>query len=233
MNKSPEFDGPDVAALSLAADGAECFPGAVNAVAVTELRGRLDKVLTGRPGRRLVGEAWRNVVAQGSALARIACGFIGEAAHPVRVVAFDKTPETNWGLAWHQDRAIAVRERIEVEGFGPWSTKDGILHVAPPISLLADMITLRLHLDDCGDDNAPLKVALGSHQLGQVAAGEAADLASRHRELVCCAAAGDVWVYSTLILHASDRAERPGRRRVLQVDYAARDLPGGLEWLGI
>jgi hypothetical protein len=25
----------------------------------------------------------------------------------------------------------------------------------------------------------------------------------------------------------------PGRRRVLQVDYAAEDLPGQLEWLGI
>jgi hypothetical protein len=36
-----------------------------------------------------------------------------------------------------------------------------------------------------------------------------------------------------LILHASEAARRPARRRVLQVDYAARDLPGALEWLGV
>jgi hypothetical protein len=26
---------------------------------------------------------------------------------------------------------------------------------------------------------------------------------------------------------------QPAHRRVLQIDYAARDLPGGLAWLGV
>jgi hypothetical protein len=38
---------------------------------------------------------------------------------------------------------------------------------------------------------------------------------------------------STPILHCSEAAGEPAHRRVLQVDFAAADLPGGLAWLGI
>jgi hypothetical protein len=34
-------------------------------------------------------------------------------------------------------------------------------------------------------------------------------------------------------LHASEAAVVPSGRRVLQVDYAAEELPGGLRWLGL
>jgi len=50
---------------------------------------------------------------------------------------------------------------------------------------------------------------------------------------VCLAEAGDIWLYATPIVHASDAARRPAHRRVLQVDFAAADLPGGLTWLGV
>jgi len=39
--------------------------------------------------------------------------------------------------------------------------------------------------------------------------------------------------YATPIVHASQAAPVPARRRVLQVDFAAVELPGGLEWLGV
>ena len=219
--------------LSLQIDGAVHLPMVVHLEAVTSLRKRLDEALAGRPGRRLVDETWRDIIVDGSALGRIAGNILGQEARPVRAIAFDKTVETNWSLAWHQDRTIAVRERTEVEGFGPWSRKDGSLHVAPPMEILSRMITLRLHLDDCGPDNAPLRIARGSHRLGRVAAKAAALEAARLTEHLCLARAGDVWVYSTPILHASDRARFPEHRRVLKVDYSAEDLPGGLEWLGI
>ncbi|HVZ28953.1 MAG TPA: phytanoyl-CoA dioxygenase family protein [Asticcacaulis sp.] len=163
----------------------------------------------------------------------IAAGLIGEGAFPVRAVAFDKTPETNWSVAWHQDRTIAVESRVETEGFGPWSTKDGQLHVAPPVEVLQGMATLRLHIDDCDDGNAPLKAALGTHRLGMVPADKAAEVAAAHLLQVCHAEAGDVWAYATLILHASERSRSAGRRRVLQVDYAAVPLPGELKWVGL
>jgi post-segregation antitoxin (ccd killing protein) len=151
----------------------------------------------------------------------------------VRAVLFDKTAEENWALGWHQDRTIVVRERREVPGFGPWSTKQGLLHVAPPIAILEGMATFRIHIDRCGSDNAPLKVASGSHRIGYVAAGDAGTRAAEFPLLICNAEAGDVWAYSTPILHASDRAEVASHRRVLQVDYSAVDLPSGLEWAGV
>lgn len=126
-----------------------------------------------------------------------------------------------------------VAERHEVAGFGPWTSKAGLLHVAPPFDLLATMVTLRIHLDPVTADNAPLLIAPGSHRFGQVAEPEIAAVVARCGIAACLAEAGDVWLYATPILHASDAALEPKRRRVLQVDYAAGDLPGGLEWLGI
>ena len=220
--------------LSFARDGAALFPAAVTAEEIAVLRKRLDPAIDGRPGRRLPDDdATGDLLAAEGPVGRIAAGLLGGVARPVRAVLFDKTPDANWIVAWHQDRTICVRERIEVESFGPWSTKDGLLHVAPPIGVLEGMATLRVHLDDCDDDNAPLKIVLGSHRWGYVPAAEAAARAEALPPFVCHARAGDVWAYSTPILHMSERSRGSGRRRVLQIDYAAAELPGGLEWRGL
>src|SRR5262245_51026818 len=42
----------------------------------------------------------------------------------VRALLFNKSPDANWYVTWHQDLTIAVRKRIDVPGFGPWSVKD-------------------------------------------------------------------------------------------------------------
>jgi len=213
-------------ALDFARDGAARFPDAFALPEVDRLRG----FQTGAAGARLADATLAEALMPAT---RCATTLIGPEAMPVRAVMFDKTAEQNWALGWHQDRTITVRERIETEGFGPWTMKQGILHVAPPMAVLARMITLRIHLDDCAADNAPLKVARGSHRLGWVRAESAAQQASALPCLVCEAKAGDIWAYATPILHASERATNPSRRRVLQVDYAAFRLPGGLEWLGL
>jgi ectoine hydroxylase-related dioxygenase (phytanoyl-CoA dioxygenase family) len=151
----------------------------------------------------------------------------------VRAILFDKTATTNWSLGWHQDRTIVVAERREVPGFGPWTVKAGLLHVAPPFELLSRMVTLRVHLDPVAQDNAPLLIAPGSHRFGRVLESEIDSVVARCGVATCLAGAGDVWLYATPILHASDAASAPGRRRVLQIDYAAEALPGGLAWCGI
>ena len=183
-----------------------------------------------RPGVRLQSRRLASLIRPATAAAS---ALLGEQAHPVRAVLFDKTAQTNWALGWHQDRTIVVRERRDVPGFGPWTRKQSQLHVTPPIAVLETMATLRIHLDPCGSDNAPLKVALGTHGLGLIGARGAATQAGQHEIIDCLADVGDVWAYSTLILHASERASAPRRRRVLQVDYAAGELPAGLAWAGI
>lgn len=163
----------------------------------------------------------------------IAAKALGSEAKAVRAILFNKTPETNWSLAWHQDRTICVKERRNVEGFGPWTVKQGMIHVAPPAELLSKMVTIRVHLDDVPMTNSPLLIAPGSHALGMVPISEIEGVVARCGTSTCLAEAGDAWLYSTLILHASEAAIESGQRRVLQVDYAAFNLPGGLEWQGV
>ena len=93
---------------------------------------------------------------------------LGDSAVPVRAVLFDKRPEANWLVPWHQDLSVVVAKRVDAVGWGQWSEKDGMVHVQPPVSMLESMLTVRLHLDDCGEDNGPLRVLPGSHRLGRL-----------------------------------------------------------------
>ncbi|MBV9882587.1 MAG: phytanoyl-CoA dioxygenase family protein [Sphingomonadaceae bacterium] len=164
---------------------------------------------------------------------QLAASVLGPAGRPVRAIPFDKSPRRNWSVGWHQDRTIALRRRIDTPGFASWTVKTGIVHAVPPFALLARLLTLRIHLDPAGPDNAPLLILRGSHLLGRVAEPEMEALAARLETFACEASRGDVWLYATPILHASARALAPGRRRVLQLLYAAEALPNGLDWLGI
>lgn len=165
-----------------------------------------------------------------SLLCDLASRLCGRPARMVRILAFDKTPEANWGVPWHQDRTVAVKRRVEVDGFGPWSMKAGVPHVAPPQALLEAMFSLRLHLDDCGPDNGPLKIIPGSHRLGRLPVRDVLNLGTREEAATCLAAAGDVLAMKALTVHASDRASAPGHRRVLHLDFSTADLPPPLEW---
>jgi hypothetical protein len=222
----------DLHALRLDPHGAQLHPQALSEAELSRLRAVADSTLAGKSGVRIFGGGIAATILDGS-LQRIATSLLGPATKPVRAILFDKTEQANWSVAWHQDRTIAVRERREVAGYGPWSVKDGAVHVEPPFEIMRDMVTLRTHLDDCDADNAPLLVALGSHRLGRVPAGDLKSAAAGVDTAQCFARAGDVWAYATTIIHASERTRRPQRRRVLQVDFSAGKLAGGLEWLGI
>lgn len=155
--------------------------------------------------------------------------ILGDGALPVRAILFDKTPAANWKVAWHQDLSIAVRERIEVPGFGPWSVKAGVVHVQPPVEVLRRMVTVRLHLDDCGEDNGALRVIPGSHER-VLSPDEVASCSARVAPVPCVVAAGGAVVMRPLILHASSSATVSGHRRVIHVEWSADALPGGLAW---
>jgi ectoine hydroxylase-related dioxygenase (phytanoyl-CoA dioxygenase family) len=163
-------------------------------------------------------------------IGRVAARWIGSECHAVRAILFDKSEQTNWALGWHQDRTIAVEAKIEAAGFGPWTLKAGVHHVEPPTELLERMVTLRLHLDPVDEDNAPLLIAPGSHRLGRVAEADIDAIVDQCGARACLAERGDIWAYATLILHASETAQRPRSRRVLQVDYSNDDLPAGLQF---
>ena len=157
-------------------------------------------------------------------------GLLDGPPFPVRAILFDKTEAANWGVPWHQDLAIAVAERIETPGFGAWSVKEGVLQVKPPPEILAQMVTLRLHLDDCGADNGALRVLPGTHLGGELNADTIASHVAAGAPEICETSKGGALLMRPLLLHASAAARKPSHRRVLHVEYASIELPNGLKW---
>nr|WP_301332607.1 phytanoyl-CoA dioxygenase family protein [Parerythrobacter lacustris] len=201
---------------------------------IDKVEDALSTIPKGEAGHRLHGiKALNPILASDGCIGAVAASILGASAKPVRAILFDKSAETNWSLAWHQDRTICVKERHETPGFGAWTIKEGLHHVAPPLDLLTRMVTLRAHLDEVPATNAPLLIARGSHAFGRVPVKNVVRTVELCGTVECLAEAGDIWLYATLILHASEKASIPASRRVLQVDYTAEELPGGLEWLGV
>jgi hypothetical protein len=158
--------------------------------------------------------------------------ILGPAAFPVRGLFFDKTLNTNWNLPWHQDLTVAVSARRDVPGFGPWTRKAGIPHANAPVEILARMVTIRLHLDDCGSDAGPLRVLPGSHRDGKLSGPALAAWSSRAGALAvdCNVKVGGAVIMRPILVHASSSRTSPGHRRVIHLEFAAEDLPDGLEW---
>jgi hypothetical protein len=232
--------------MRLDTDGARHFPAALSPDDLTGLDRLFASHLPGAcPGIRL--GRLPSLPPLIRAADAIATSLLGPLAKPVRAVLFDKSPARNWALGWHQDRTIAVELASppaatapghpprfpEIPGYTGWTVKGRIPHVVPPFEIVARMLTLRLHLDDVGDRNAPLLIAPGSHRLGRIAEPDIPAIVAAHGSLACRAARGDIWAYAAPILHASEAAAEPARRRVLQLYYSADPLAGGLAWFGV
>lgn len=156
--------------------------------------------------------------------------ILGPRCFCVRGILFDKTPGANWKVPYHQDLSIAVRERRDLEGWAPWSEKAGVTHVQPPPQILEKMLTLRLHLDDCDADNGPLRVLPASHLEGRLSAPQIATARQTIEAIECHVPRGGALLMRPLLLHASSKAKANRPRRVVHLEWAAHDLPNGLEW---
>lgn len=157
-------------------------------------------------------------------------GVLGSQARLVRSILFNKNADMNWQVAWHQDLAIAVQQRIQIEGFVSWSAKDGTPHVQPPVEILEQMLNVRVHLDAADDTNGALWVSPGSHRLGRLAVADAAGVAKRLGKQLCEVGAGDVLLLRPLTLHASRKVSSNRTRRVIHLEFAGVALPAPLEW---
>jgi len=156
--------------------------------------------------------------------------ILGRDAFPVRGILFDKTSVANWRVSWHQDLTIAVRTRVEAPDYGPWSEKAGVVHVQPPVVVLEGMLAVRLHLDESGAGNGPLRVLPGSHRAGKLRDAEIPTWRNEIPEVPCLVPRGGVVVMKPLLLHASSPAVEPHHRRVIHIEYASSELVAGLEW---
>lgn len=224
---------------AFARDGYFVCPDVLSDEEVAELRAALEALPPSAEVRRKRGvygarnlfdicRATRALAAE-PAVRWFATRILGDGAFAVRATYFDKVPDANWSLFWHQDNVIAVKERIEAPGFTGWSRKAGVWQTQPPAAILGAMVAVRVHLDDSRLDNGPLRVLPGSHRFGWLD-DELAAWKARVAPVTCVARRGGIVALCPLTLHASAASESLDHRRVIHLEYAAADLPGGLEW---
>lgn len=146
-----------------------------------------------------------------------------------KAIFFDKTPESNWYVTWHQDIVINVKEKIETEGFTGWTKKTGVYGVCPTEDILNDTITIRIHLDDTDETNGALKVIPGSHN--KKLSDEEISLITRNSiPYTCDVAACGIQIMKPLLVHSSSKATSQKHRRVMHLEFNTVELPNGLEW---
>jgi len=184
---------------------------------------------TRRPQRNLLSIPSVRELAMSRPVREIMEVVLGPRCFAVRGILFNKTRSSNWKVVWHQDLTIAVRERRDVDGFGPWTVKAGVLHVQPPAEIMRAILAIRLHLDESGIDNGPLRVIAGSHQEGRLSAEQ---ISSWEKEnfVTCTVPQGGALLMRPLLLHASSVCANPKSRRVIHLEFAGAELPHGLEW---
>ena len=125
--------------------------------------------------RNLLEEPIVRQLARSNAVRTAVSSVLGSHYFAVKCTFFNKTPTANWKVPWHQDLTITVRDRIDVEGFGPWTIKDGVQNVQPPQEILSRILAMRIHLDENDADNGPLRVIPGSHHYGRLLAPQIAN----------------------------------------------------------
>lgn len=186
--------------------------------------------VTGAGRRGLLALPAVGALARSQRLLNLVRPYLPLEPQPVRAIYFDKSADTNWLVPWHQDLTLAVREQVDVPGFGPWSSKEGVPHVQPPVALLEQMLAVRLHFDDTDETNGALRVLPESHRAGRLSVERIQELRATQPEHLCAATAGEALLMRPLLLHASSRSTSVRRRRILHLEYAGFALPPELRW---
>lgn len=152
----------------------------------------------------------------------------GDGYFVAKSIYFDKPAQSNWFVAWHQDLTISVDKKQDIDGFGPWTVKQQQFAVQPPLPVLQNNFTIRIHLDAATFENGALKVIPGSHNKG-VYRPETIDWTTE-RETICEVPAGGIMIMKPLLLHASGRTTNQQQRRVLHIEFGKDELPAPLQW---
>jgi len=116
---------------------------------------------------------------------------------PLRAVGFHKSSEGNWSLPWHQDRIVAMEEKM------------AFAYVA---------------FDEICEGQGGLELAEKTHQFGVISEGkikahfQTAKIARPNMQT------GEVFLVSALTLHRSAPMKTHGARKTLRIDFANHAL---------
>ncbi len=154
--------------------------------------------------------------------------ILGNTPGLVRALYFDKPSHRSWSLPFHKDMTIAVVDNtLPSMRFTKPTRKANVPHVEAPTSVLENMLTLRIHLDDVTNDNGPLQVIAGSHRNGKISGNY-----SGSPTVVTCNA-GDVLAMRPLVSHASGHSnpDFEMQRRILHLEFSgSQHLDDGYLW---
>ncbi len=146
----------------------------------------------------------------------------------VKSIYFDKPETSNWFVAYHQDLTISVKNKKEINEYSNWTKKQDQFAVQPPLKILENIFTIRIHLDTTTKENGAVKVIEKSHLLG-IYRPELIDK-SKERETICEVEKGGIMLMKPLTLHSSTRTTNHKRRRVLHIEFSNSKLPENIEW---
>jgi len=146
----------------------------------------------------------------------------------VKSIYFDKPEKSNWFVAYHQDLTISADKKLVLENFGPWTVKQNQYAVVPPIAILENIYTIRIHLDDTDENNGALKVIPKSHLRG-INRVENIDW-SKESDITCKVKKGGVMIMKPLLFHSSSKTTNNNKRRVIHIEFSDIQLPSQLKW---
>jgi ectoine hydroxylase-related dioxygenase (phytanoyl-CoA dioxygenase family) len=219
---------------TFAADGVEIRSAVLSAEKIEAIKAEvsIDHEIVRRTGIRNLEKKFASIadVAADPVISSIAETLLGGTPQLIRALFFDKTPQRNWFVGWHQDRTVTLNRRLEMAGWGLWTEKEGVHHVQPPSEVLDLMVTIRIHVDDADEVGGCLQVIPRSHELGIMTQDAIARAVATSTPHACAAAAGDVVIMRPLILHSSPKSRRHAHRRVVHLEYSSHELPAGISW---
>ncbi|MCX2575379.1 phytanoyl-CoA dioxygenase family protein [Pedobacter sandarakinus] len=154
--------------------------------------------------------------------------LFGDDYFVVKSIYFDKPETSNWYVPYHQDLTISVDKKVALDQFGPWTTKQNQFAVQPPIEIMENIYTIRIHLDETDENNGALRVIPKSH-LKKIYRPETIDW-TREKETICKVKKGGIMIMKPLILHTSGRTTNNKKRRVIHIEFTNKELPTPINW---
>ena len=207
------------------------LPSILDDVTCDAVAAQIDRLPeTGAGSRQLLHHDWCRQLAflvrtHPAILAQLLSGSVG-----VQCTLFNKSPNSNWLVAFHQDRSVPVRDKVDSPELAGWSEKEGGIFVQPPVSLLQQMTAVRIHIDACPVESGALRVVSGSHLSGVLSPPEVERIRRKTGEESVPVRRGGALLMKPLLLHASSKAASPIRRRVLHFVFGPSMPPLGLAW---
>jgi hypothetical protein len=180
--------------------------------------------------RRLLSHPTILALIRHKQLAQCLWSFTGRELVAVAARLVDCAVDADAPAEWHQGRVVAVRERMDVHGYGPWTMRLGVPHVEAPSAVLKQMIVLRVHLDAPLEEAPPFQVLPGSHRSGKLSEDGVRKLVATMPAIAPRVVRGSLLLMNPLLVHTAPARPARSRYRVLHLEFAPAEAISPLEW---